>query len=422
VKRYLVVLGAVTLGAAATVGFSIATDNDDPSPGRTGAVVLEQSGSAEVAGVTLRIRSATFSGSETLLEVTASRDGKSLEAREFRIPVGAVQVDSILAKAGAVTGARSTDSVFVELPPISRAGNATATIASIGLRRSGATGSDQAAGPWIIRLRGPTSSEFPALMKVESFASGTLDLSGRPILINATRSTSRTIVEYTPPPGLTELNPPRLSSDGNSPIVPFQVGDVGTVRRASYPATKFGTTISLEFGPYSQLDAASNSVVVALGDALVRAGKELRMSGEVALLPTDTVAGNNAIPSTFEITELQAIPVPNPQQFGRRTPSGKVNVLRFRVAGTFERNMDPSEPSPYTGTPSVLDARGTPMRMLSVNSHFTKDGSGGGVHEGETTLEFYLEPEMDISRVTLLLGQSQRVVSGNWKATLSPLR
>jgi hypothetical protein len=419
-KRAPIFLAALALGAAATIGISTAVTGGDPSPGRSGARVFEQNGSAAVSGVTLRLRSATFSGTETLLEVTASRDGVQLSAGEFRIPAGSVEVDSILARGGAMPAGSSPDSTFLELPPITRPGNASVTIASMTVGRFGTSDWRQLVGPWVVPLVGPASSEFPALMRTESFRSVTIEVAGTAILVNATRSSSRTIVEYTTPAGLVELSPPRLASGGKSPVVPFQHGDVGTVRRASYPTSKFGTPIALEFGPYSQFEAVGNSVVVNLGDVLRRIGTGRMTPGEIALLPTDTLSGNGAIPTAFEVVNSVVQVGGSPIDFGRRTPSGSVEVLRFRVAGTFERIDDPTESSPYKGTPSILDAKEIPMRMLTMESHFTKDGAGS-VREGETTMEFYLEEGMDISTVTLVLGQAQRVVSGDWRATLIPL-
>jgi len=109
-----------------------------------------------------------------------------------------------------------------------------------------------------------------------------------------------------------------------------------------------------------------------------------------------------------------------PRDFGRRNPVGEITVLTVRLRGSWhQQDADPASPSPYATTPGVLDAAGTRLRWLESSAGYSKSASGD-IQEGETTVQFYVEPDTDLSRITLLLGSPSRVLDGTWVANLRP--
>ncbi|MCC6381338.1 MAG: hypothetical protein IT304_02465 [Dehalococcoidia bacterium] len=188
--------------------------------------------------------------------------------------------------------------------------------------------------------------------------------------------------------------------------------------RAWFPVTPFGKPLSVSFGPYSMADGSGATVVVALGDVLKRHGAERGTPGEIPLAPEDVLSGDGSIPLSVSFGKQQ-INYRSMAFFGRAVPAGEIDVITFRLAGTWEWQHDEPDPTPYTGAPLLLDATGLPMRGLGGSGGFSKDVTGD-IHEGQTTVMSWLEPSMDVSRVTIVLSRTKRLVNGDWHVELKP--
>lgn len=422
-RKQLVIIGAaVAAGAVLAVSASAAANLfSDPARARLGGQVSPQTASSTAAGITLSVSEAIFSGTQTLLRLQAAQDGQPLDPTVYSLRPSALKASGF-AQAQAPGGSQASDGArLLQLPPVLAPGPVSVTIDELVVRPPGATAS-VLRGPWQLDLTGVAKSDFAQVMRVEALAGGTIDVDGHAVVVTGYRSTSQTLVEYTAVDGLTELVPPRLSGKGFDRADPYEVGDAGGRRRAAFAPTPFGEPLSVAFGPFSRADAASQVVVINLAGALARASVSRSAPGQAPIAASDVRSGDGTIPVIANVGRY-TMPVSSaiPMDFGRRNPEGTIDVLRLTLRGTWLVEQAPDRPSPYTSTPTLIDARGVPLRMLSAESGYSKDASGS-IGPGQTTVEYFLEPDMDMTTVTLILGAPQRVLQGDWQVALHPPR
>ncbi|MCC6420518.1 MAG: hypothetical protein IT429_19960 [Gemmataceae bacterium] len=420
-RKQLAVVGlAVAAGAVVAVSASAATNLfADPGRARLGGEVSPQSASSTAGAITLSVSEAIFSGTQTLLRLQATQDGQPLDPAVYSIRPAAVRTSGFAQAQGQEGSQASTGSRLLQLPPVLAPGPVTMTIAELVVRPPGGSAS-VVPGPWQLTLTGVARSDFANVMRVEALAGGTVDLEGNAVRVTGYRSTSQTIVEYTQVEGLTEIVPPRLSGKGFDRADPYEVGAAGGVRRAAFAPTPFGEEVVVAFGPFSQADASAQRLRISLVDATGQS--LLDRGGEVPIEPSQVLSGDATIPVSVEVISQHIPPLPPGMtyvDFGRVNPTGDIKLIRLNLNGTWDPDF--SAGNPYANTPGLLDARGVALRMVTAGSGYSKDASGQ-IREGSSQDSFFLEPDMDMTTVTLILGAPQRVLQGDWQATLRPVK
>lgn len=411
VSAMAVAAGAVTVVAA---GAANGWFDTGAVPTGSGAQVFAQAASSTANGVTLKAMRATFSGTETTVEIAVSQNGQPVTA-EVGIPANAVAQDGFAAPVLPSVAAEA-NAIVLLLPPVVAAGTTTLRIDTLSI---GPTSDPQIThGPWVLALAGPSASQFESVMRVEDLVAVTVSVAGHDIAVSGRRSSSRTIVEYSTPSDLLELAPPHLTMQDGTRQLPLATQVLASGTRAEFATTPFGTPVSVGFGPFSEPVADGGTVTVGITAAMARAGASGHTTSEIALTPQDVSQGRPELPLGFSIEQQHVAPsAGRPQDFGRRVPVGDIDVLTIRLKGNWHGQDDLNAPSPYTATPGALNANGTRLRRLGMVTNYSKT-QDGSIGEGETTVQFYVEPGMNLDSLTVILGSPSQVLSGEWDVTL----
>lgn len=412
-SKRLVLLGAAVAGLAFALAVRALTGDSSPVP-EFGAAVVPQNSTATADGVELTLLRATFSGTETTIDLRVAVDGAPVKPSEITFPPASMDASEFVGPGISRVAFGPDSDVILELPPVAHPG---ATKLSF---RNLVTGEKQRGGPWNLTLNGPREVDFASIMRLETLRAETVDIAGTSVLVNGTRSASRTVITYALPEGFRELAPPRMTMPDGKKVQPVTFEDGGSGIEAAFPVTAMGSAVNLEFGPFGKdWPSSSTTVTVNLAQAMTRAGVNKYTDGNVPFIAADVTGGDPNVPLSFAIgrertDSSQGVPM----DFGRTTPNGEVDALTLHLRGTFHFRMDSEAPSPYTSTPGLRDAHDMPLRILWSSAGYAKSADGS-ITTGETKAVYFLEPWLDMSRVTIVLGNPATVISGNSRVTLA---
>ncbi len=420
-KTALVFVAAAIAGAASVVAIAASTSLfSSGEPSGSGAMLFPQHARSTADGITITLSGATFSGTETTIQASATIDGQPVVPGELTVPPGGFASPSF-AGSTVLQSSGGNSTIVLQLPPVISPGEVQFQLKNL-VVHSSAGGTQQRHGPWALTLSGPAASAFAATMRVEALQPSSVAIAGTTVAVTGRRSTSRTIIQYSVPSGLRELTPPRLVLSDGRQALPLGFTPTAAGVTATYPVTSFGSVVSVSFGPFSRPGDTGQTVSLGLTAALARAGATAsQTNGEVAVLPGDVLNGTSDIALGFSIAQRRLDAGGGiPRNFGRRNPIGDITVLTVRLRGSWhQEDQDPENPSPYATTPGLLDAKGVRLRVLEIATGYSKSATGG-IQEGETSVSFYVEPDTDLSRITLLLGSPSHVLGGSWVVQLKP--
>jgi hypothetical protein len=411
-KKVRLAVGVGALVVAASIGGVIAAGavdrggsrRESPAPALTWA----QSSSASSGGVTLTAINAAFSGTETAVALRVAVDAGALpggsalrRGAPISLPAGAMVASPDFAGGGAarVEAASNGDALLV-LGPVSHPGPVRIEIGSIELRTT--TGTIRVSGNWSLELNGPSTSEFPSVMRVERMAPSTFSVNGTAFTVEAVRSSGRTMVSYSLPDGWRQLAPARVLQ-GKDEILPFAQAVVGGNRmEVSFLPDGFGAPLRLRLGPFGVPGEGGSTVTFNLAAALARQRVDATTGARVSVGPEDVILGE--VGRVLEVSFGEG-------GLGRYGSGEWIEVL---VAGTLQPLMgDPAVTGPH-----LFDGGGSELKLGSLIAGNRKQPDGT-VTEGTSQVRFLLAGKMDMSRVTLLLGQRSLVVPGA-NVTMSP--
>ena len=401
-------LGLLGLATAAVV-FARASD-DELQPGPAGATLYPQVAHSFDNGVTIRALGATFSGTETVLNLTVENDGRP---QEFRIPSGSFAGEGFGPGTTGAVSLLGDGSAVVTLPPVIKPGDIVFRLSAIQL-----VGHDERTvieGNWSLTLHGPDRASFATAMEMEVLEPASVEVRGETVILTGRRSTSRTVIEYSVPPQLRELVAPRIVVDGVTyAAIGGEVGPAANV--ASFPATRMGASVRVELGPFAEEGSSEPEITVDLASIMQRAGRE---TGEFVLVPEDILAGREDLVVSVAVVQRDEGELLGRSSDDRARPSGKVSVLEIELAGNWHPQRDPGSPGdPFTSTPTVFDANGFQLFRMSSQVSYSKD-LAGNIGSGFTFVHFWIEPQARMDVFTLVLGNPSRVISGQWSAELA---
>ena len=400
---------AVFVSAGAATGVATRLWYSGAEPETPGGVLIAQSSESTAGGITLRALSATFSGTETVLNFRATDEAGNLI--DLVVPDGAFTGDGFRPIPPQGFQRFDDGSFIVELPPVIHPGSVVVEFGEVRVHE----GRDRVAGRWTLPLVGPSETEFGDVMRVEELQVGTVDVEGEKVTLTGRRSTSRTIIEYDPPLTLRELALPTITVDGKTLLSLGSRTGPSTVGVA-FPGTAFGRPVTVFLGPFATPGEPPDAMVLAVGDALDDAAK----GTDVALTASQVISGPSGLVLAVNSHEEDL-----GMSIGRSSdprPSGRVDVLEFTLRG----NWHPTDPivtettilaDPKTTTPALYDAHGRQLFRIHAVINYSKDWKGN-IGEGQTRVAFWLQDDIDVARMTVVLGPPSRVLNGPWSVTL----
>jgi len=402
VAIWVFVLALAAVGGIAAASFL--RDGGGPEPPRRQANQVGQDASATSKGIELKVIGATFSGTETLLEMRAAivdeaQVGQAAGQAEVRLVLPARDgFSGPFAGTILSVGTRADGGLLVHLPPLvplsarpDYDGAVPLTIRAVNLRT--AAGDVRLEGNWDLVLSGPTPDKLAEALRLEDLKPTTFAVQGLEVAASGQRSTSETRVEVTMPTGLTALTQSYLIVDGQR-LAPYSWGETPNGVLTSFPPTKFGTPVTFDLGPVGVTDPADSvSVTIAIGEALRRAEGGPEGKGKFAIGPSDVLAGDPDIVISGER--------------GSGWDGGE--WVSVTIKGTWDHN----------DMPKVFDGQGGELRLLAYGTGYTKD-LAGNIGPGETEVRVLLTDPSKIERLTIVMGGQAAVDRQEHTVTLRP--
>jgi hypothetical protein len=402
-NKLLVIIGS-SLAAIALLAF--ASGEIQWGRGGPSGVALDsaQSAVATSQGVTIRAKSAGFSGSATVVELevdVSAATALTFEPLVASIPQTGIQTNGTLAplsdsRVSLRTSGRGVG--YLRFTEVVRPGDALEVVVTAIDFYDAAGRSVRIAGEWRIPLDSPRNLTR-ALRTEELEAAGPATDGGITVtVLGALRSSSETLVTFSiEPAGALHVGQPILEA-GGKPLRGEQVEsrEDGTVVTYSFPATPFGQTVRLSVGPFSirQQGGSAQRVSFDLGGVISR--NALAAFGQTAAVePVDIVEG-----APGAITEVDLA----------GSAAGRVDVLGVTVKGNWDK-------APET---VLLLSNGEQLKVAGDSSWYRVDGTGT-VTEGATRFQFPFDNLSSLAgAATLIVVPEDQLARGNWTIELSP--
>lgn len=389
-----VLVAALALGVAG----ALVLNRSSPPPSAAPFDEIDQSASASSQGVTMEALGASYSGTETLLRLRLRVEDEETILDQIGAdgPVRRV-VLSGTGYSGPFDGSPLTSTanplgeLLVHLPPLQTTGAYDGTVElrvfelSVQLdHRSGVL-----RGEWTLPLNGPAVAGAASQLRVESLASSELTVAGGKAAIAGVRSRSETRVSVSLPAGVLMLSQPLLDVDGER-LAPRSFSAEDGLAVASFAATGFGQSVVLHLGTIAVAgEDESTAFVLDNEEVLSRVGEAGRFD-----IPADVVLEGP--------TDLLVA--------GERGDYGNRPWVGLVVRGNWH---------PDNGQPIITDASGAAVDLAHVQVGYEKDANGR-ILEGTTAIGLFADGDVDLSRVTFLLGPQSTVDRNAYSATLSP--
>lgn len=393
----LVVLGA----GAATAAAAIAQTGPFSSPSVADNAGIAENVSAADAGVTLTVQTATFSGTETTLNVQWNAPGYP-GASDLSVPPAALPAGRQLTPQPSTV--RTGNNTFtIAVAPVSAPGPFTLTLSEVDVNTSGAT--HQIKGAWTLHLGGPSASNFASLMRTETLSAAPLTATSDNIDVTATRSTSATIIRFMPAAGWEPLSQVTIvQADGKrlGPLSQQQADDGQLV--AVFPPTPFGAPVTVDLGQFAQADPSGASFeTIALAQSMSRAGVDFGQE-DTYFTPaaSDVLSGSAGLVEEARFWKIER-------------NADILKTLQFRLAGDFQ-----PDGASLDSAVRVTDANGDELHVAALSVSFGKNATGA-VHNGYTDVDVLLPGDATaLSHVTIQTGTAAKVIPGKLQVTLKP--
>jgi hypothetical protein len=389
-----ILAGALALGVAGALVFR----QSSPPPAAAPFDEIEQSATVTSEGITIEALGASYSGTETILRfrVTVEDEGMVLDTIGEPGPIRRV-VLSGNGYSGPFDGRPLTSTpnnvgeLLVHAPPLKVAedynGSVALNISEVRVHLD--QGTKALPGQWVLPLEGPSVSEAEDQLRVEALQASEAALAGGSATIAAVRSRSETRVSVTLPAGALMLSQPLLEVDGER-LSPRSFNAENGRVVASFAATAFGEPAVLHFGAIASADGQGTAAfAIALDELLARIGEDRTFD-----VPPEIVTEG---PGNLVARGEQG-------EYGPRPWFGLV------LRGNWH---------PENGQPVVTDAAGTPLDLAHVQVGYEKDANGN-ILEGTTGIGFFVDGDVDLSRVTLVLGRQSAIDRSSYSAPLIP--
>ncbi|GAB4332210.1 MAG: hypothetical protein Kow0010_17950 [Dehalococcoidia bacterium] len=419
----IAIVGAAIVVALLVAGV-IAVGTRRESGGSPPQLDVPQKASASDQGITLTVRAAAFSGTETFVEVFTDLSGIAEADRERVLAIGVPQPyfsRGNIHPAGDVgaTPLRPDGSSILHFGPIPPTGPVTIRISGIELYFAG----DQKTsipGDWTLSLEVPANRA--ELLRVEELAASSPASDGGVTVsvIGAVRSRTETrvTVEIDGPPGVAVLGQPAIISEGQR-LLGIEVGrgEGGRVVTFSFPETAFGTDATIIFDAFvAEAEGAGFAWVdVDVGSALLRSGIAEPVYRAVAeMRPADVRAVAGWDPQEILVRQVE---------FGGNTevtdpadlPGAPPNIVLFQVSGQY--NLTPGG-SPF----AIRYTDGSVVEAVGSGENFLRDASGAVV-EAVTTVTFLFDSPEQLYGVVRIMNKTdaRQLIRGEWAVALQPI-
>lgn len=233
------------------------------------------------------------------------------------------------------------------------------------------------------------SSPPPDQLRVETLAPAEIAVAGGKVSISGVRSRSETRISISLPAGVLMISPPVLEVDGER-LAPRSSNGQDGPTAASFAPTDFGEPVTLRLGTLAAAEGGETAGFVLDVDSL------LASAGDAATfdLPDGVVLGG---PRDLLVEGEQG-------EDGERPWVGVV------VRGAWH---------PESGQPVVTDAAGAALALAHVQVGYKKDANGQ-IFEGTTAVGFMIDGDVDLSRVTIVLGPRSTIDPAPHSVTLTP--
>lgn len=389
------VVAALALGIAGALVFN----QSSPPPPAAPFNEIEQSASATGQGVTIGALGASFSGTETILRLRLTvEDEKAIldqigaDGPVRRVLLSGTGYSGPFDGSPMTSAASRTGEVLVHLPPLRTNGTYDGTVE---LRISELSvqvghGPGVLHGEWTLALKGPAVADAAQQLRVESLASPDLVVAGGRATITGVRSRSETRISISLPAGTLMLSQPLLEVDGDR-LAPRSFNAEKGQAVASFPATGFGRPIVLRLGAIAVAgEGETTAFVLNIEELLWRVGE----------------AGEFEIPAGVVLDGQQDLLLGGEQ--GKYSDRPWVGLA---VRGNWH---------PDNGQPMITDASGSAVELAHVQVGYQKDANGN-ILEGTTAIGFFVDGDVGLSRLTIVLGPRSAIDPASHSATLIPM-
>lgn len=226
-------------------------------------------------------------------------------------------------------------------------------------------------------------------LRVEALAPAEIAVAGGKATITGVRSRSETRVSISLPAGVLMISQPVLEVDGER-LAPRSFSDQDGETAASFAPTDFGKPVTLRLGTLAVAEGGETAGFVLDVEAL------LASVGDAA---------------TFDLPAGVVLDGPRDLLVeGEQGEDGERPWVGLVVRGAWH---------PEHGQPVVTDAAGVALDLAHVQVGYTKDANGE-ISEGTTAAGFMVDGDVDLSRVTIVLGSRATLDAAPHSVTLVP--
>ena len=363
-------------------------------PKKSNAKEVVQEARAEHSGVSLVLRGAIFSGTETRVRASVTFGSTLSDTRRTpeRVSINnrAVKLTGF-GLGSASAGENESGDLVLQLPPLdssAQSSGARIDISSLTLHWPDQETTD-IPGEWSLTLTVP--KDLSSTLRVEASATQTVLISGIAFDVRFIRSTTETILEYAIPPYVEDLSQPRISSRGDT-LLPLFTEVSGVKRLAHFRETPFGAEVTVDLGQLSVSSEGPPTVlVVRSAGTFRRLGVPIREGAEAQYSGADVESGdpNLLISSTVGFSASDTY------------IGGKGPTIQFLVRGAWNRGA----------TPVVLATDGSKLRVTSWTLLHNVDPAGK-ISTGTSMVKARFEDESQLERVTLQFHREAAVIDG----------
>ena len=276
-RKSLILLSAAAFACASGVLAAVMVSGDEPDRqgGQVSPPAVPQKAAASDAGYTVRVLSADFSGTESILELQIDGPGDPSLNDSVTIPAAAFARGSI----GAVGPEGLTVALgkrgLVRMRPHQTTGAPNLSISQM-VRRDADGSARTIEGKWDLPL--DLGGKAADLLWVDELRPGPTVSDGgvtiRPVRLLRSRSETLVTVELTGPAGITQLALPFTSSGGARVYGARVTQDIDGLTTFAFPPTERGTPFQFEMGDLiAQPEPGSGGYVdLALGEIIRERG------------------------------------------------------------------------------------------------------------------------------------------------------
>ena len=363
-------------------------------PGKIMAKEVVQEARAEDSGISIELRGAIFSGTETRIHASVIFGSSLSDSRRTPERISIDNAAVILTGFGQGTASsheNESGDLVLQLPPLdssAQSSGARIDISSLTLHWPDQETTD-IPGEWSLTLTVP--KDLSSTLRVEASATQTVLISGIAFDVRFIRSTTETILEYAIPPYVEDLSQPRISSRGDT-LLPLFTEVSGVKRLAHFRETPFGAEVTVDLGQLSVSSEGPPTVlVVRSAGTFRRLGVPIREGAEAQYSGADVESGdpNLLISSTVGFSASDTY------------IGGKGPTIQFLVRGAWNRGA----------TPVVLATDGSKLRVTSWTLLHNVDPAGK-ISTGTSMVKARFEDESQLERVTLQFHREAAVIDG----------